>query len=105
MYATVVAVPFLRWRVAVAVGAAVGVGALLAAVAIPTILTAVGFSSIGVEAGSMAACWQSTYPLVTSGSPFSLLQSISMGGSRMVMAGITVAGGFIGGAMAAFGWW
>jgi hypothetical protein len=67
------------------------------AVATPAILPAVGFCSNGVEAGSMAARWQSTYPLVPRGSPFALLQSISMGGAGLAMIFITAAGGLIGG--------
>ena len=63
------------------------------------VLALLGFELVGVEAGSFAAWWQSTFPLVEKGSTFSALQSIAMKGvGSTVMAG---SGSIGGGAFAA----
>ena len=74
----------------------------LAAAAIPpaffSLLEALGFAAVGVEAGSKAALWQSTFPLVKAGSLFAKLQSITMSG---VESTVIVPGSIAGGAVAA----
>ena len=62
-------------------------------------LNAIGFAAIGVEGGSSAASWQSTFPLVEAGSMFSKLQSISM--SEEVGSELIPLGAIVGGAVAA----
>ena len=57
------------------------------------LLAGLGFASIGVEAGSAAAAWQSTFPLVPEGSFFSKLQSITMKGAGWTFGPGSVAGG------------
>jgi len=77
---------------------------------IPVMLSAIGFSSIGPVAGSLAAAWQSLIGTVAAGTPFALLQSAAMGGAVAglsygvggvglgTVAGMTVLGGVMG-------WW
>jgi len=66
-------------------------------VAVP-ILGAIGFSSIGPAAGSVAAGWQASIGAVEAGSLFAFCQSAAMGGAAAT-AGLTATG--IGGAAAA----
>ena len=75
-------------------GTVVG-GATVAALSalVGPVLALLGFELVGVEAGSFAAWWQSTFPLVEKGSTFSALQSIAMKG-----VGSRVTAGSIGGA-------
>jgi Interferon-induced 6-16 family len=67
-------------------GAVVTTAALIA---VP-ILGAIGFSSIGPVAGSVAAGWQASIGAVEAGSLFALCQSAAMGGA--VAAGLTTTG-------------
>jgi len=69
--------------------AAAATGALLG-----MLLNVIGFAAIGVEGGSLAAQWQSTFPLVKAGSTFSKLQSITMSeaGVGVVPVGAAVGG-------------
>ena len=70
-------------------GTAVGVGAVAAA---PLVLTAVGFSTGGVVAGSMAAAAHSAIGNVAAGSLFATLQSIgAVGGLSWTAAGTATA--------------
>mmetsp|Transcript_2296 Transcript_2296/g.5452 ORF Transcript_2296/g.5452 Transcript_2296/m.5452 type:complete len:309 (-) Transcript_2296:52-978(-) len=70
------------------VGLGAGLGAIGAtSLGIPAVLGLVGFESAGVATGSIAAAWHSTIGNVASGSIFSILQSVSMGG---VSAGLSV---------------
>ena len=48
-----------------------------------TALGVFGFSPIGIVAGSPAALWQASMPLVQAGSPFSWFQSAGMGGRAL----------------------
>jgi len=74
-------------------GLVVGGMATLATEALfASILGTAGFEAIGVEAGSFAAWWQSTFPLAEARSLFSKLQSISMAGRSMVLEGSIVGG-------------
>ena len=81
------------------------VGGLAAAAMITLLelfLNAIGFAAIGVEGGSSAASWQSTFPLVEAGSMFSKLQSISMSeeaGSELIPLGAIVGGAVAAGKM------
>ena len=70
-----------------AVGATIGVGAVLAA---PVVLTAVGFSAGGVVGGSLAAAAQASIGNVAAGSIFATLQSVgAVGGLSATAAGAT----------------
>ena len=72
-----------------AVGTAVGVGTVAAA---PVVLPAIGFSTTGVVAGSIAAVAQSTIGNVAAGSLFATLQSFgALGGLSWTAAGVTTA--------------
>ena len=62
------------------------------------LLNVIGFAAIGVEAGSTAAWWQSTFPLVKAGSTFSKLQSITMSEAGV---GVVPVGAAVGGVVAA----
>ena len=74
---------------AMAGGAVVAAGGVLA---VPFLLGAVGFTGAGVTAGSIAASLQP--PLVTSGSMFSMMQSIgAVGGLTATAAAGAVGGG------------
>lgn len=67
----------------------------------PMWLCYTGFCAAGVQSGSLAAWWQSTMPLVASGSMFATLQSIAMGsGGVFVNMGSSAA---FGAAMGAAG--
>jgi hypothetical protein len=68
-------------------GAVLSTAAILA---VP-ILGAVGFSSIGPAAGSVAAGWQASIGAVEAGSLFALCQSAAMGGAAAT-AGLATAG-------------
>jgi hypothetical protein len=68
-------------------GAVLSTAAILA---VP-ILGAVGFSSIGPVAGSVAAGWQASIGAVEAGSLFALCQSAAMGGAAAT-AGLATAG-------------
>ncbi|MCJ1383698.1 hypothetical protein MMC17_006812 [Xylographa soralifera] len=71
--------------------------------AVPVILPAIGFSSIGPVAGGLAAAWQSAIGAVVAGSPFAILQSAAMGGvAGVLVTGVGVAG--IAGLAAKKGW-
>lgn len=74
-----------------------GVAATMGLASVP-LLSAAGFTPVGVAAGSFAAWWQSTYPLVAAGSLFSYLQSIAMTGS--VVTGSASLGAVLGSAAA-----
>ena len=54
---------------------------IVALTTVPIILPAIGFSSAGPVAGSLAAIWQSSIGFVAAGSPFAFLQSAAMGGA------------------------
>ncbi|KAJ3336504.1 hypothetical protein HDU93_002674 [Gonapodya sp. JEL0774] len=57
-------------------------------VSLPLAVTAVGFTSSGVAAGSLAAAWQSTMGgYVAAGSIFAILQSLGATGAIAVVAG------------------
>ena len=73
--------------------AAAATGALLG-----MLLNVIGFAAIGVEGGSLAAQWQSTFPLVKAGSTFSKLQSITMSEAGV---GVVPVGAAVGGTKAA----
>lgn len=83
--------------------AAVAVSNLL----MPMWLCSAGFCATGVQAGSLAAWWQSTLPLIASGSLFATLQSIAMGGTVIVStssaAALGAALGTAGGTSVALG--
>jgi len=68
--------------------AAVGLGTLLVATAVPAILGIVGFSAVGPVAGTAAAAWQSSIGIVQAGSFFAWCQGAAMGGAA---AGAIVA--------------
>lgn len=72
------------------IGAGIGVaGTVLAG----PILAALGFTSLGVSAGSLAAMWQSTMGgVIASGGLFATLQSIAMAGLGFTGA-VTLTGG------------
>lgn len=75
------------------------VGGAIAAVTFamtPTVLCIAGFGSEGVAAGSFAAWWQSTMPLVAKGSVFSYLQSVTTASSGS-MVGLQSISGFVTG--------
>jgi len=80
--------------VLVTAGTALGAGAAYAFT--PVAICSVGFCHAGVAGGSFAAWWQSTMPLVASGTLFSQLQALAMGG--VGIGSISVAGGALGGA-------
>ena len=66
---------------------------MLCVATVPVILPAVGFSSAGPVAGSLAAIWQSALGAVAAGSPFAVLQSAAMGGvAGVVVSGVGVVG-------------
>ena len=58
------------------------------------LLSQIGFKSIGPEAGSLAAYWQSLYGDVKAGSLFAWCQSMAMGGETATL-GIAAAPGII----------
>eukprot|EP00286_Rhodomonas_abbreviata_P016970 CAMPEP_0181323416 /NCGR_PEP_ID=MMETSP1101-20121128/19774_1 /TAXON_ID=46948 /ORGANISM="Rhodomonas abbreviata, Strain Caron Lab Isolate" /LENGTH=264 /DNA_ID=CAMNT_0023431443 /DNA_START=180 /DNA_END=971 /DNA_ORIENTATION=+ len=74
------------------------VGAGIALVLAPIVMEMAGFSTIGPEAGSWAAAWQSTMPHVTEGSLFAELQSAAMAG---VGTKTTLSGALFGGVVGA----
>ena len=80
-----------------AVGGALG--AVSSYLGVPAILSFLGFGSIGVTAGSIAAGIQSSLGLVTAGSWFATLTSAGMAGLSAVPTMIFTAGGAIIGAM------
>ncbi|KAE8363036.1 hypothetical protein BDV27DRAFT_130505 [Aspergillus caelatus] len=65
---------------ALAVGGA-GLALATAPVTGPAVLGAVGFSSTGPVAASLAAAWQSSIGIVQAGTWFATLQSAAMGGA------------------------
>ena len=80
-----------------AVGGAVGaVGSYLG---VPAMLSALGFGTIGVTGGSIAAGVQSSLGAVTAGSWFATLTSAGMTGLTAVPTMIFTAGGAVLGAM------
>lgn len=79
--------------VVMASSGALGAGA--AFVLTPLVLSMAGFSAVGPAAGSWAAAWQSTMPLVAQGSLFASLQSTAMAG---VGATTLISGSALGGA-------
>lgn len=79
--------------------AAMAVGAVGSIVAAPIILGIAGFGSAGVAGGSLAALWQSTMAGVASGSFFSTLQAIAMGGLSTSGA-VSLGGAAASGALA-----
>ena len=74
-------------------------GALCSFFGVPAILSGVGFGSIGVTAGSIAAGIQSSLGLVTAGSWFATLTSAGMAGLSAVPTMIFTTGGAIIGAI------
>ena len=70
-------------------------GAIAAAPIYTLVLNILGFTAVGVEAGSFAAWWQSTMPLVASGSLFASLTSIAMTGG-VGGVGVATVGGLLG---------
>lgn len=81
---------------AVLVTAGTGGGGALAYALAPAALCKAGFCSVGVSSSSFASWWQSTMPLVQTGSIFATLQSITMGGASTK---IVVAGSVLGGSL------
>lgn len=77
-------------------GATAGAGVAYATV--PSTLCTLGFRQVGVAKGSFAAWWQSTLPLVHTGSLFAQLQSLAMAGSG---ASTVLGGSMFGSAIAA----
>ena len=73
--------------------AALGAGATYALT--PAVMCTAGFCPTGVAGSSFASWWQSTMPLVKSGSLFAQLQSLAMGGAGM--GKVTIAAGAVGG--------
>ncbi|PVH93423.1 hypothetical protein DM02DRAFT_733141 [Periconia macrospinosa] len=70
--------------VAVAVALIVVVAAIPVAIYLtPVILSALGFTSAGIAAGSIAASIQAAIGLVTAGSAFAVLQSAGAGGAGL----------------------
>jgi hypothetical protein len=67
-------------------------GAAVAATVLPAVMYMAGFSQGGVLAGSFAASWQSTMPVVAQGSLFAALQSAAAGGvgSTVVISAASV---------------
>jgi len=83
---------------------------ILSILVVPVILPAIGFSSIGPVAESLAAAWQSSIGIVVAGTPFTFLQSAAMGGAAAgIFYGIGGAGLAVvaGAKVAGFvrGWW
>ena len=77
-----------REAVAVAAGAAAGAAAPAA------LLNAAGFAAAGPLAGSLAAGWQASIgAAVSSGSTFSCMQSLAMGGAGAALVPIACAAG------------
>lgn len=74
-------------------------GGTAAHVISPIILSYLGFTSVGVQAGSIASYWQSTMPIVKVGSMFAKLQSIAMTGAG---SSTTVKVSALGGAAVAW---
>ena len=62
------------------------------------LLNVIGFATIGVKGASLAAKWQSTFPLVKAGSTFAKLQSITMSEAGF---GVVPVGAAVGGTKAA----
>merc|ERR1712166_1070722 len=67
------------------------VGGTTAYTITPRLLSAAGFTSVGVGAKTFASWWQSTMPLVARGSAFSVLQSVAMGGTDIATLHIGAA--------------
>jgi hypothetical protein len=65
-------------------GLSIAAAPVLSPMAIPAVLGAVGFSTTGPVAGSLAAGWQSSIGLVQAGSIFAWCQSVAMGGTSIV---------------------
>lgn len=67
-------------------------GVAVASTVLPAILYITGFAQGGVLAGSFAASWQSTMPLMAQGSLFAALQSAAAGvvGSTVVISAASV---------------
>lgn len=86
------------------VGTAVAAGSAIAMVTAPMALSAIGFGSAGIIAGSLAATWQSTVygGFVAAGSLFSVLQSIGASSAAALSftstIGIAGAAGLFSGA-------
>lgn len=76
-------------------GGALG-GAGLVYALTPAALCTAGFCPVGVSQSSFASWWQSTMPLVQSGSIFATLQSVAMGG---VGTKVVISGSVLGGAL------
>ena len=89
------------YSVAVVAGLVAG-GAAVAIVAVPTILAAIGFGTIGVAAGSTAAAIQATMGgVIVKGSLFAMAQSAAMAGLSAGATAVTGAvGAVVGGAAA-----
>jgi hypothetical protein len=87
-------------RELIIVGAMTAAGAIAAPIFIPLILNAVGFSSGGVVAGTLAASWQAAIGNVVAGSLFAMLQSMAATGAISLVgvlasAGLGMAGGLV----------
>ena len=67
-------------------------------VLLPMWLCSGGFCAAGVQGGSLAAWWQSTMPVVASGSLFATLQSIAMGGVGVSTGSSVALGATLGAA-------
>eukprot|EP00959_Pyramimonas_sp_CCMP1952_P031262 655366-Pyramimonas_sp.AAC.1 len=89
---------------AVLITAGGAAGAVTAATVLPMLgagwCATSGFCAAGVKAGSAAAWWQSTMPLVAAGSTFSTLQSMAMS-TGSASTGFIVIGSALGGATGA----
>jgi hypothetical protein len=80
---------------AVLIATGTTLGASTAYFLTPAALCSAGFCSTGVASGSFAAWWQSSMPLVASGSMFAQLQALAMAGAGI--GTITIAAGATGG--------
>ena len=79
--------------------AAIGAGAVAVPVAAPALLAALGFTSTGIAAGSLAAAWQAKWGI---GALFATTHSAGMAGfavATYILLGLTggVAGGGVAG--------
>mmetsp|Transcript_2308 Transcript_2308/g.3246 ORF Transcript_2308/g.3246 Transcript_2308/m.3246 type:complete len:197 (-) Transcript_2308:1543-2133(-) len=74
------------------------IGGIAATTLAPSLLGILGFTQAGIMSGSFAAWWQSTMPLIASGTLFATLQSIAMTTTGM---GTVVIGSTLGGASSA----
>ena len=87
--------------------AAIGAGAVAVPGSAPALLAALGFTSTGIAAGSLAAVWQAKWGI---GALFAAMQSAGMAGfsvASYILLGFAggTAGGAAGGAVAGLTKW